>query len=211
MYRFGYGAGYPAKLAPRLRRTSERFFRALPRRVQAEGFGLFRRKDQGHLRGALALFAAHRDLRAAVRAGPDLTLLLGHGPRGAAVGAGEALPPRESPQAAVQSVREPSPPSRATTLSYPGTRTPSLALIRPSARKVISANFGRTGFSEVRVIAFEYAGIEPFVPSISVPEKNGAFGGYARFTPGRVCERIGAETGIGKGRCRDEDEPGEAS
>jgi hypothetical protein len=47
-------------------------------RVQAERFGLFGREDEGHLRGALARFAAHRDLRTTVRAIPDLVLLLGH-------------------------------------------------------------------------------------------------------------------------------------
>ena len=55
MYRFGYGAGYPAILAPRLGATSGRFFWALAQRVQAEGFGLLGGEDEGHLRGALAL------------------------------------------------------------------------------------------------------------------------------------------------------------
>ena len=35
VYRFGYDAGYPAKLAPCLEATSGRFFWALPQRVQA--------------------------------------------------------------------------------------------------------------------------------------------------------------------------------
>src|SRR5215212_176760 len=60
------------------RRTSGRF-RPTPQRVQAERFGLFWGEDEGHLRGAFARFAAHRDLRTAVWMIPNLALLLGHG------------------------------------------------------------------------------------------------------------------------------------
>jgi hypothetical protein len=82
------------------RRTSGRF-RAPSQRVQAERFGLFGGEDEGHLRGALARFAAHRDLRAAVWMIPNLALLLGHGFRGTTVEASETLFPRDTPQPAV--------------------------------------------------------------------------------------------------------------
>ena len=57
------------------RRTLGRF-RAPSQRVQAERFGLFGGEDEGHLRGALARFAAHSNLRTTVRIIPDLLLLL---------------------------------------------------------------------------------------------------------------------------------------
>jgi hypothetical protein len=58
-------------------------------------------EDEGHLRGALARFAAHRDLRAAVWMIPNLALLLGHGFRGTTVEASETLFPRDTLQPAV--------------------------------------------------------------------------------------------------------------
>ena len=63
---------------------------SIPQRVQAEGLGLFGREDQGDLRVLLAVFAAHRDVGPAVRAGLGP---LGHGFRRAALGAGEARVP----------------------------------------------------------------------------------------------------------------------
>ena len=118
---------------PYLRRMSGRFRALSPE--EAEALGLFGGEYPGHLGGALALFAAHRDVRAAVRASPKLALLLAHGSRGAAVGVGEALLPRDPREAAVQSVREPSLPSHATSLSYPDTQTLPLASIHTSAWK----------------------------------------------------------------------------
>ena len=82
------------------RRTSGRF-RPTPQRVQAERFGLFWGEDEGHLRGAFARFAAHRDLRTAVWMIPNLALLLGHGFRGTTVEASETLFPRDTPQPVV--------------------------------------------------------------------------------------------------------------
>jgi hypothetical protein len=78
------------------RRTSGSF-RTLSQRVQAERFGLFGGEDEGHLRGALARFAAHRDLRTTVGEILKLAPLLWHGYRGTAVGAGETLFPRDAP------------------------------------------------------------------------------------------------------------------
>lgn len=48
---------------------------AFSQRVQAESFGLFGREDEGHVRDALARFAAHRDVCTTVRASPEFALL----------------------------------------------------------------------------------------------------------------------------------------
>ena len=82
------------------RRTSGRFL-VTSQRVQAERFGLFGGEDEGHLRGTLARFAAHRDLRTTVLKIPDLAPLRGHGFRGTAIGASKTLFPRDTPEPAV--------------------------------------------------------------------------------------------------------------
>ncbi len=85
-----------------------RTFRALPQRVaEAKSFRLLGGEDEGHLRCALALYAPHLDLGTTARVRPGL--VLGHGLRGAAVGAGKALLPRDPRRAAPLLVREPFP------------------------------------------------------------------------------------------------------
>ncbi len=78
------------------RRTSGRF-RAFSQRVQSERLGLFGGEDEGHLRGALARFAAHRDFRTTVGEILKLAPFLGHRFRGTAVGASETLFPHDTP------------------------------------------------------------------------------------------------------------------
>jgi hypothetical protein len=82
------------------RKASGRF-RAASERVQPECFGLFGGEDEGHLRVALARFAAHRDLQTTVGEILKLAFLLEHGFRGTAVGANEVLLPRDALQPAV--------------------------------------------------------------------------------------------------------------
>jgi hypothetical protein len=89
--------------------------------MQTERFGFLGGEDEGHLRGALACFAAHRDLRPTVGELLWPATLLGHGFRGTAVWASEALLPRDVPQPAVLWVREGRLLSHASSLSYPDT------------------------------------------------------------------------------------------
>jgi hypothetical protein len=138
---------HPGPYSPNRAPVPSEDVRALPGALPTSagrGFGLFGGEDQGHLRGALALFAAHSDVRAAVRAGPELAALLRHGPLGAAVGAGDALLPRE-PRQAVQLFRKPSLPSHAISLSYPDKWTLPVASIHPSAWKGGARNFAPRG------------------------------------------------------------------
>ncbi len=115
----------------------------LQRVAEAKSLRLLRGEDEGHFQRTLAVYAPHHDIGTAARVRPSL--ILRHRFRGAALGVGKALLPRDPCRSVFLLVREP----------YPAGHVVSLPC--SDAQKLLAARI-RVGRDETVVVSLGWYG-----------------------------------------------------